>query len=271
MQAYQEKEHFVLTRKNVVFVQNSVTTPAVMVDPHWHDAYEVLYVRQGCGEQQINAQTFPYAPGTVTVICPGDVHSTTATSPEGSLIDVLQFNPEYFCGRDAFLLTLSSFVVDTTDKAISDLFGTLPRFAANETPSGDLLLSGTVFLLCGFLLEYCKNAAPLVRMTKFSREVCDYLRNANDLSLSTISQYFGYSREHFSRRFHAELGISYQHYCEKTQMKRIRKVLDEPSVPLGELAERFGFSNSSSMNRAFKRIYGISPSVYRKLKNQSHE
>ena len=271
MQPYQEKENAVLRKENVVFLQNSVTRPAVMVDPHWHDAYEILYVRQGYGEQQINAKTFRYVPGTVTVICPGDVHSTTALSPNGSIIDVLQFYTTYFSDRETLLLSLTSFVVGTANKAVGDLFDALPRFASNEKSSGDLLLSGAVFLLCGFLLEHCKNAISLVRMTNFSREVCEYLRTADDIHLATVSRHFGYSREHFSRRFHAELGISYQHYCEKIKVQKIRKALDDLSFPLGEVAEQLGYSDSSSLNRTYKRIYGISPSTYRKLKNQSHE
>lgn len=266
MQAYHEKEAITLSEQKVVFKKNIVKEPRSMVNPHWHEAYEILYVRYGFGEQQINSKKFAFVPGTVIVIFPGDIHATTATSPNGSEIDVLQFSAEYFGSKKDLLMDLTSSVIENAANEICELFDSIDRHASSIDASERLIVSGAVFMLCGILLGYCRNAASVVKMTEFVNNACRYLRDHDDISLEAAAQYFGYSHEHFSRKFHAELGISYKHYCEKIKMQKFMKACEGNIGSLAEIADTLGYSDTSSFIRAFKRIHGITPGTYRKLK-----
>ena len=95
MEAYHEKRAGILSKQKIQISKNTVKTPGFMVENHWHEAYEILFVREGCGEQQINGKKFDFSKNTVIVIRPGDIHATVATSSMGCEIDVLQFVPEY--------------------------------------------------------------------------------------------------------------------------------------------------------------------------------
>ena len=266
MQAYHEERSAILSEKKIRVFENVVTQPGVMVENHWHDSYEILFVREGFGEQQINAQKFSFAPGTVIVVCPGDIHATVATSKNGCAIDVLQFVQEYFGAKEEHVTDLISSSIKADGKEIYTLLETIKKHALAENSSDELILSGATFMLCGILLKSCRNSTSVAKMTAFTSDVCVYLRKLDDTKLESVSRHFGYSPEHFSRKFHADSGISYKHYCEKIKMQKILKALEDDVISLSEIAERLEYSDTSSFIRSFKRIYGITPGSYRKLK-----
>ncbi|MBR2459946.1 MAG: helix-turn-helix transcriptional regulator [Clostridia bacterium] len=266
MQAYYEKEALLFSKNKIKCFKNTVNFPKTMVSPHWHDAYEILYVRSGFGDQQINRQSFHFQPGTVVVICPGEIHSTVATSPEGCDIDVLQFVAESFDSKRNLLNDLVSSVIPRPPEQARQLFDSLNGHIGGEKTSGELILLGNVFILCGLLSEYCGNPEAMKKNTEFFDNVYRYIRNTDDLRLKSVAGHFGYSHEHFSKKFHAEFGISYKYYCERVKMQRILEYFDVESVSLTEIAYMLGYSDTSSFIRAFKRIYGITPNTYRKLK-----
>ncbi len=79
--------------KRLCFLQNNSDAPKTLVAPHWHEGYEILYIRRGWGEQRINAQILPFHLGEIVVICPGDIHATEALAPKGCEIDVVHCSP----------------------------------------------------------------------------------------------------------------------------------------------------------------------------------
>jgi AraC-like DNA-binding protein/mannose-6-phosphate isomerase-like protein (cupin superfamily) len=268
MQAYREERSSMLSEKKIRFFKNIVKEPSIMVENHWHDSYEILFVKEGHGEQHINAQKFNFSPGTIIVVRPGDIHATVSTSPGKCEIDVLQFVQEYFGKREDFLTNLTSSVTEIDNKEIYTLLECINKFSASEKTSDELIISGAMFMLCGILLRNCQNTTSVVKTAAFMHEVYQYLRNFNDIKLESIARYFGYSPEHFSRKFHAESGISYKHYCEKIKIQQIIRALENEAISLAEIADRLEYSDTSSFIRAFKRIYGITPGAYRRLKNK---
>ena len=267
MNAYHEKEAARLSENTVVSIKNIVDEPGPMTQLHWHNSYEILYVRYGSGKQQINSKTFQFIPGSVTILLPGDIHTTIATSQDGCEIDVLQFMGTYFSPKEEFLYDLKSTVIDVPDKEVLGLFDKIYQHVHGTSKGEFLIVSGAVSMLCGILSEQCQSAVSVVKRTDFARNVCQYLGDTDDIKLERVSQYFGYSPEHFSRRFHADMGISYKHYCERVKMQRALDFFDKSHASLGEIAEALGYSETSSFIRAFKRIYGTTPGNYRRMRD----
>ena len=266
MRAYHEERAAALSEKKIRIFENIVEEPCVMVEDHWHDSFEILYVRSGSGEQYINGQKFSFTRRSLIVICPGDVHSTVAHS-HGCEIDVLQFEKEYLSEREELIIDLVSFVTDTPEREIPALLENIRKYAPNDTASAELVISGSLFMLCGMILQHRKTSTSIVKASAFASEVCNYVRNNDNIRLDVVCRHFGYSPEHFSRKFHSDSGISYKHYCEKFKMRKFLQALEDGSISLSEIAERLDYSDTSSFIRAFKRIYGMTPGVYRKLRN----
>lgn len=267
MQVYHEAEKACLSENRIFFMKSVRESFGEMVPPHWHNSYEVLFVRRGTCEQRINTKTFRCKPGCVILICPGDIHATDATAVGGCEIDVLQFSEEFFGTRRFLLRELTSMAIDLPQDGTFSLFDLLCKNAEADECGKTLVLSGALFLLCGVLADSCRPGEVAGKQTPFVQAVSKYLYDAENLRLQETAKTFGYSVAHFSRKFHGEFGVTYQYYCDRIKMQRFLCHLEQEEIALEIIADRLGYSNACSFVRAFKRIYGITPGAYRKLKN----
>jgi len=82
---------------------------------------------------------------------------------------------------------------------------------------------------------------------------------AKSIDLSDIASAIGVSVSTLSHVFSRELSVSVYKYVTEKRLSSIRALL-AAGVPLGEAAEKSGFSDYSAFYRLYKRKYGESPS-----------
>ena len=118
-------------------------------------------------------------------------------------------------------------------------------------------------------------------MATFDKEVqITYIRSVNkalqyidenldtDLSLEKISEVACFSPFHFHRIFKAVTNETLNAYIVRKRIEKVASVLmHKPEVSITELSVQFGFNSNSSLTRAFKKHYHISPSEFRKKNN----
>lgn len=93
-----------------------------------------------------------------------------------------------------------------------------------------------------------------------------------DLSLETMANIAHYSPFHLHRLFKAITCEPLNAYVIRKRIERAAiALIHHPECSLSEIAYKFGFQSDSSFSRAFKKMYGQSPSAFRKtnLKNFS--
>ena len=78
---------------------------------------------------------------------------------------------------------------------------------------------------------------------------------ANELNLSEI---------HISRMFKTETGFNLINYINEHKMERALELMANKRVKIKEIALNVGFDNQLYFNKVFKKIYKVSPSIYRK-------
>ena len=79
------------------------------------------------------------------------------------------------------------------------------------------------------------------------------------LSLSMLSEKFGYSQNHLNRVFRAAYGISPHQYLASVRISKAHWLLSNADVPVYLVAEMVGYTDASSFYRGFVKTYGISP------------
>jgi len=88
-----------------------------------------------------------------------------------------------------------------------------------------------------------------------------------DIAPSAVAAQIGFSEYHFHRIFRGMLRESVADYIRKRRISEAAKLLQESDKPILELALASGFETHESFTRAFKKMYGLTPSQYRQQKH----
>ena len=96
------------------------------------------------------------------------------------------------------------------------------------------------------------------------REILGYIRvhfSESDLSVNSIAEHFAYSVEHLIRTFRAECNTTPYKYLGAIRMSYAAEcLLKGDSVTV--TAEKCGYGEVKTFSKAFRRMYGVSPSRY---------
>lgn len=84
-----------------------------------------------------------------------------------------------------------------------------------------------------------------------------------DLSLSALASHAAMSPRNFSRVFRSETGLSPANYVEQVRMDKARRLLEETSLPLDQVAKQSRLGTAASARRIFLRRLGVSLRQYR--------
>ncbi|MGN0650440.1 MAG: helix-turn-helix domain-containing protein [Oscillospiraceae bacterium] len=103
-------------------------------------------------------------------------------------------------------------------------------------------------------------------MNALTQNIVNYMlaNIRTDFSLEDVSKACYINKTHLSHIFKQNMGISFVNYITNYKMQHLKKMLNESELKLSELAENLGFDDYKYMGRLFKKIYGVSPSEYRK-------
>ena len=85
-----------------------------------------------------------------------------------------------------------------------------------------------------------------------------------DLSVPALARRAGMSPRNFARVFTREVGSTPARFVESTRLDAARRLLEETSEGVDEVAAQSGFGSSEAMRRAFDRGLHVSPSDYRR-------
>jgi transcriptional regulator GlxA family with amidase domain len=86
---------------------------------------------------------------------------------------------------------------------------------------------------------------------------------AADLRLPVLARRASMSVRHFQRTFTRDLGESPAGYIARVRLDAARRLLEQQSGTVAEVARRSGFGSAEAMRRTFHRHLGVSPDVYR--------
>lgn len=84
-----------------------------------------------------------------------------------------------------------------------------------------------------------------------------------DLSQAAIAACCGLSERTLRRRL-GEAGIGFRGEVDRLRMLYARQMLANTGLPLGELAQRLGYTQQPDFTRAFRRMHGVTPQAFRR-------
>ncbi len=85
-----------------------------------------------------------------------------------------------------------------------------------------------------------------------------------DIALQQVAEACELSVSHFSRAFKQTFRTPPYRWLIERRVDRARDLMTNSRLPLADIAIRCGFADQSALNRSFKRIYGVTPGIWRR-------
>ncbi|MGN1260367.1 MAG: response regulator, partial [Alloprevotella sp.] len=109
-------------------------------------------------------------------------------------------------------------------------------------------------------------------ITKIDKAIDDMLVAFEDVTVASLAEKTGVTARQLHRKLTATVGLNPNAYIQQKKIGKAQKLLmDNPEIPLKNVAYDCGFSDYSYFTRVFKNLTGISPGEMRKsAKGQGH-
>ncbi len=90
-----------------------------------------------------------------------------------------------------------------------------------------------------------------------------------NLSLKLLSKEFNMSEKYVSLFFKTNMGDKLSEYIENKRMEEAVRLITETKKPITEIQLAVGYSSPNTFYKAFRRKFGVSPSVWREQNNDA--
>lgn len=191
---------------------------------HWHPFVEILLCQKEGNEVTLNFRKYQMKPNDIIICFPGDLHSINNSSSDAFLI--IQFP-----------MKLISVIHDFN--IMQQLFYKLP-FCSYDP--------------CNILHE---------KMVFLIKEMVSVSNCTEPLTIEHVAKQIGISRSYFSHLFKDYTQTTFVDYLTKERIRKAETLFLGPKMKLIDIAYECGFTSSSSFNRTFKKVKGMSPKDFR--------
>lgn len=247
------------------------STVQQFVPPHWHRSIEMTYVMKGVLNLKSSDYTGKILPGEFLLVNSGVLHEIS-NDPSND-VEIIVFIISY----DFLKETIPNFdevgfdIKSRTDsyQELSQLFIEIRSLYLRNERYDYLkirarLLEIISILMDKHLIDYAQDSKNHLH----AREVLDYIHEnySSDLKLNDVAKKYHVSREHFSREFKKNIGITFSDYLMNYRIYQAFADIVNSKDTIQEIALRHGFPSTKSLITQFKRKYDLTPSAYRKTK-----
>lgn len=250
---------------------------AVCFVSHWHDRVEIIRVKSGEMIIEYGANVYTLKKGEMTVFMPRMVHKGFTTDKEVDY-DVLMFDVRFFyndtvvCNKTLPLILNGGAKFETVisnQETINCSDEICNNKNSNSLQIISLMYKLMYLLFENHLIEIKVNTQDTI--TKF----IEYIEENFELDLNTVmlSEKFGYSKEHFCRKFKEATGTTPMTYLRIFRLSQAAAKLKAGNKNISEIASLCGFSDANYFTRCFKAHYGFAPRNYKMeyLKDKKYE
>lgn len=93
----------------------------------------------------------------------------------------------------------------------------------------------------------------------------EYIRShlGENVSMSKLADYAGFSERNFRKIFTIEMGVSPKAYYQRERLKEACRLLSDRTQSIGLISENLGYYSQFQFSRSFKKAFGMTPSEYR--------
>lgn len=252
----------------IVVMKQFLTDIAV----HWHDFYELVFVRSGRSRHTCNGQDRLVSAGSSMLLSPTDFHGFELLSAEPLVCYNVLIDP-WVAERHLHGLLRSEkascpWAVDDFSTARGDFERLWTESRGERAEAARMVEAVLACILIGFARELAPETpgAPAADDEPVRRALFFIDQHFREpLSLAEVAAQAFLSPNYFSQRFHELTGISFQAYVQQSRLRFARSLLAATDMWVTDAALAAGFNSPSHFSRAYRTRYGCSPTSARGL------
>ena len=120
----------------------------------------------------------------------------------------------------------------------------------------------------GFEIIDDKKSKIIERIKTFIIEQVHYHNHLENINLSTsLAEDLSYDYNYLSNLFSSIEGITIEQFHIQQKIERVKELLVYDELSLNEIAYEQGYSSAAYLSNQFKKITGLTPSHFKKLKD----
>lgn len=136
----------------------------------------------------------------------------------------------------------------------------------------EALLKQCLVLLLRRLLDRGEDRVPWLTAAtdpRLARPVATLLERPEEpVTLEELAQRAGMSRSAFSERFAAAFRQPPMEFLRQVRLRRAAHLLETTDLPIKAVARTVGYASRSYFSRAFRRLYGLDPTSFRRTRGR---
>ncbi len=256
-----------------------------MTNAHFHNNYEIYFLDRGKGKVSylIDRNIYTVCEGDLILVPPQSLHrvmysgfadrefSRYLLSFRGSFI-----NPDLIRAFDIRHYQLTEEDRETVRDIMQKIEYEYNLFDEFFQKMYEHYLNALLVLLVRKYSTTTDNSKPYGnndKITSVISQMISYIHKniEHDISLTLLSEKYGYSKEYISSQFKNAIGCGFNEYLTKTRIAHAVKLLSSSSTPIKRIAIKSGFKDSNYFAAVFKSYMNLSPSQYRKSHHSSDE
>lgn len=271
-----------------IYIERQVRVPDyTMTCEHFHQYYEIFYLKTGNCIYSVNGSRYHLSAGDMFIVAPGEPHCTRYEGTVPCERTIVYWMPEvvpeaYWQRHPDMKKKLShSGKVVLAKKRKQRMEALLDRMLQeNRIPdeySHEFLQLQMLTLLLNIQRDGIFVYEKIRHDNSISSDIEDALRYiaqnfALPITLDEVAAQVGLTPTYLSRKFKKFTGTTFKEYMNHIRIRQAKQMLLTTDDTITQIALSCGFNSSNYFKDCFRRVNGVSPSVFRKQsKNHSFE
>ena len=245
---------------------------------HHHDMYQIEFIADGEGTLKINNKEYPAKRGLMYAIRLRDYHSfeVSETLTVHRIILPLKCMPEKMSyGMLKSKVDIITRLEEEPARHIENLFLMLESRREALFKNEIFIQECLVNVIVTEFFERAKYRPEDVYVSDADKvdRVMVYIEDnfRKKLTIADVASEFKMNPNYLNRIFKEQKGITLYAAVKNARLEYSKKLLIDTELPIAEVSKTCGYSDGANFLRDFKKMTGVAPLRYRKLKGVINE